>query len=272
MPDSPRNRRLRVRHVTIHDYDAPVGWGLLQLRLRPKAHPGQRVLDWRVSVEGGRQELAFEDHHRNAVDLVNLHGGATRVVVACEGEVEVEDRAGVLGAHGGFAPLWLFGRATPRTEPGPGVRRILRALPKAAGVERLHALMAAVADAMAYEVGSSSVAGTAEDALAAGRGVCQDQAHAFVACARALGVPARYVSGYLLMEDREAQDATHAWAEAWVEGLGWVGFDVANRMSPDARYVRVATGLDYAEAAPVSGLRGGPGGERLSVSVEVRPL
>ena len=83
-------------------------------------------------------------------------------------------------------------------------------------------------------------------------------------------MPARYVSGYLLMDDGEARGAAHAWAEAWVPDLGWVGFDVANQMSPDDRYVRVATGLDYAEAAPVSGARQGGGPERLSVTVEVR--
>ena len=84
-----------------------------------------------------------------------------------------------------------------------------------------------------------------------------------------MGMPARYVSGYLMMDDRVAQDATHAWAEAHVDGLGWVGFDVSNGISPDRRYVRVATGLDYTEAAPVRGRRMGPGGETLSVAVEV---
>ena len=122
---------------------------------------------------------------------------------------------------------------------------------------------------MRYEVGASEVHWSAEDALAAGRGVCQDHAHVFVACARVLGLPARYVSGYLMTEGREVQDAAHAWAEAHVPGLGWVGFDPANGISPDTRYVRVATGLDYGQAAPVSGTRYGGAEEGLSVSVEV---
>ena len=102
----------------------------------------------------------------------------------------------------------------------------------------------------------------------AGTGVCQDHAHVFVTAARLLGLPARYVSGYLFVEDGQ-EDASHAWAEVAVEGLGWVGFDVANQISPDERYVRLAVGLDYREAAPISGVRRGAGGETLEVDVSV---
>ena len=82
--------------------------------------------------------------------------------------------------------------------------------------------------------------------------------------------PARYVSGYLMLDDGPVQDASHAWAEAHVDGIGWIGFDVSNAISPDARYVRVATGLDYLDAAPISGLRFGPGSETLNVDIEVQ--
>ncbi len=149
------------------------------------------------------------------------------------------------------------------------MRRLAAATGGASPLDRMHDLMHRTAGLVRYETGVSHVGWTAEDALSAGYGVCQDMAHVFVAAARALGVPARYVSGYLMMQDRIAQDATHAWAEAHVDGLGWVGFDPSNGISPDMRYVRVATGLDYAEAAPVSGLRTGTGEERLTVAVEV---
>ncbi len=105
--------------------------------------------------------------------------------------------------------------------------------------------------------------------LEAGRGVCQDHTHIFLSCAREMGVPARYVSGYLMLDDVIAQQAMHAWAEAFVDGLGWVGFDVSNAISPDMRYVRVATGLDYSDAAPVSGTRTGGQGEMLEVRIDV---
>lgn len=130
-------------------------------------------------------------------------------------------------------------------------------------------LSAAVAGAVAWTEGAGDVRGSAEEALGAGHGVCQDQAHVFIACARAMGIPTRYVSGYLLLDGRDQAPASHAWAEAWVPDLGWVGFDVANAVCSDDRYVRVATGLDYAEAAPVSGTRGGAGPESLAVLVEV---
>ena len=262
--------RLQVRHETTYDYDAPVGWGLQQLRLTPKATRAQRVLGWAVTVEGGRVELEFDDHHRNRVQLVSFEPGATRLRVLAEGEVEVEDAAGVLGPHGGFAPLWLFERATPRTEAGPGCRALVdRVSGEPNSLFRLHDLSAAIADAVEWTDGSGDVARGAEAAITAGKGVCQDQAHVLIACARAMGIPARYVSGYLRLDGKDEADATHAWAEAWVPDLGWVGFDVANRMSPDGRYVRVATGLDYAEAAPVSGARRGTGGETLTVRVHV---
>jgi transglutaminase-like putative cysteine protease len=133
----------------------------------------------------------------------------------------------------------------------------------------LHALSSVIRETVAYEVGASEADWSAEDALAAGKGVCQDHTHIFLSCARALGYPARYVSGYLMLNDRIVQDAMHAWAEAHIDGLGWVGFDVSNGISPDTRYVRVASGLDYADAAPVSGTRIGGNTETLSVAIDV---
>ena len=137
-------------------------------------------------------------------------------------------------------------------------------------IARLHALLDLVADLVGYESGHTHSGTTAEEALEAGHGVCQDQAHAFISAARLMGFPARYVSGYLMMEERVEQEGSHAWAEAYVDGLGWVGFDAANRMSPDDRYLRVATGLDYKEAAPISGMRLGDSGEAMFVSLQVQ--
>jgi len=266
--------RLRIRHVTTYDYDGPVGWGLAQLRLTPPATRSQRVLSWEVTIEGGRRELGFRDHHRNQVDLVSFEPDATRIVIVAAGEVEVDDAAGVADPLGGFAPLWLFERATPRTRPGAACRRLVQGVSREPRpLMRLHDLSAAIAEALVWTEGAGDAARSAEEALAAGTGVCQDQAHAFVACARAMGIPARYVSGYLRLEERDEAPATHAWAEAWVADLGWVGFDVANAMCPDDRYVRIATGLDYGEAAPVSGTRSKAGlgatAERLAVTVAV---
>ena len=187
----------------------------------------------------------------------------------CEGEVELTDTHGVVGSHRGPVPLWLYLRPTALTQPRARVRAFLRASGAEPGLDGLHALVRAIRAEVDYEIGASHPGWSAEDALEQRRGVCQDHAHVFLACARELGVPARYVSGYLMLDDRTAQEAMHAWAEAYVDGLGWVGFDVSNGISPDARYVRVATGLDYGEASPVSGLRFGGTGEELTVRIDV---
>lgn len=261
--------RLKISHTTRYDFDAPVNYGLQQLRETPKSSGAQKVLTWATRIEGGRKELQFEDHHRNHVDLVSYTAGTQALVVVSEGEVEVADSHGIVGPHKGHAPLWLFQRATSLTNAGSGCDALLRQLPEGAEVDRFHALSGLISEIVAYETGISQTHWTAEDVIKAGHGVCQDHTHVFLACARALGFPARYVSGYLMMNDRVRQDAMHAWAEVHLNGLGWVGFDVSNGISPDTRYVRVATGLDYAEAAPISGTRFGTAGESLTVAVDV---
>jgi transglutaminase-like putative cysteine protease len=135
---------------------------------------------------------------------------------------------------------------------------------------RLHALMRAVHENLAYEVGHTDTETTAAAALERGRGVCQDHAHVFIAACRALDIPARYASGYLWSgDDDAAHDASHAWAEAHIDGLGWMGFDGANGKHPDETYVRVAVGLDYRATAPMRGVRCGAASEEMRVQVRV---
>jgi hypothetical protein len=130
--------------------------------------------------------------------------------------------------------------------------------------------MLSIAARIRYDIGLTDAATPAASALARGHGVCQDHAHVFVSAARGLGFPARYVSGHLFREDgRTLQEAGHAWAEAHVPGLGWVGFDPSNGVSPTDAYVRIAVGLDYLEAAPVRGTRYGGGEESLEVRITV---
>ncbi len=167
-------------------------------------------------------------------------------------------------------PLWFYLRPTELTEPGDRVRAVsAEVADEPDPVTRLHALSARITDQVPYRLGGTEPSTPAEEALAASHGVCQDHAQIFVAAARLFGVPARYVSGYLLVDDGESATAGHAWAEAHVDGLGWVGFDVSNGISPDERYVRVAVGRDYREAAPLVGTRYGSGGESLEVRLDV---
>jgi transglutaminase-like putative cysteine protease len=261
--------RLRITHRTEYQYDAPVPYALQRIRLVPLTGDLQTVLSWSLAIDGAREELRFVDHFGNDTRLLSVTGGPHLIAVEVAGEVDTTDRAGVCGPHRGFTPLWLFQAETGLTAAGDGIKAIAGGVSEAADIERLHALMAAIGERVEYRPGATTTLTTAEDAVASGAGVCQDHSHIFIAAARHLGFPARYVSGYLRMDKGGAQAATHAWAEAHVAGLGWVGFDVANGISPDERYVRVATGRDYRDAMPVSGIRLGQGDERLEVKITV---
>lgn len=260
---------LKVFHRTLYTYDAPVPYALQRLRLTPQGNKNQTVASWTVDIEGAQQEVRFLDQFGNDTRLLSVSGTPHTIAITASGEVEVHDSAGVTGAHTGFAPLWLFEPETALTSAGPLVSEIANGVQGDGDVERLHALSHAIRERVAYAVGATDVATTAEDAIARGEGVCQDHSHIFLAAARKLGFPARYVSGYLLLDDAKEQVATHAWAEAHVKGLGWVAFDVSNGISPDERYVRLATGRDYRDAMPVSGIRLGQSQEQLEVRITV---
>ncbi|MDP4605724.1 MAG: transglutaminase family protein [Erythrobacter sp.] len=266
---------LSIRHTTHYAFAQPVVHALQRLRLTPKATQGQRIIDWQMGFDNAHAELQYDDQHFNHVTLIGLAPGAREVTVTCHGTVMTEDNAGVIGRHSGHLPLWSFLRQTPLTRPGAKLRGLLReaagsGTADAAPLDFLHALSGLIRERILYETGRTHSATTAEEAVGHGAGVCQDHAHIFIGAARTHGIPARYVSGYLMMDDRIEQEATHAWAEAHVDGLGWVGFDVSNGISPDPRYVRVATGSDYRDAAPVTGISFGRlADEVLTVGVAV---
>lgn len=265
--------KLHVRHHTEYRYQSPVPYGLQQLRLTPSSSRVQRVLDWSTEVQGGSHQLAYDDHHDNRVSLVGLEPESQTIEIWNEGVVSTEDTGGVVGLHTGSAPLWLFLRQTPLTMPKRRVWALVEPFAESAthaDVGMVHALSANIREVVAYLPGTSDTTSTAECVLKMGSGVCQDHAHVLISAARCLGLPARYVSGYLMMDGQVEQAASHAWAEIHMGGLGWVGFDVSNGISPDERYVRVATGLDYRDAAPVSGVRFGGGEEGLQVRLEVQ--
>lgn len=261
--------RLKITHTTEYLYDAPVPYSLQRLRLTPVDTPAQKVLEWQIAVEGATIEAGYSDQYGNRTELVSTEGDAHTIRIIASGEVETSDKAGVFGPHQGFCPLWLFLRETPRTKPGPMTRELARRLSGDSELAKMHALMEIIHEAVAYTPGSTDTDTTAEQALEAKTGVCQDHAHIFITTARLLDIPARYVSGYLLMEGHTEQVATHAWGEVHLPGLGWVGFDAANNICPDARYVRIASGLDYVAAAPISGMRLGSAGEDLKVRLTV---
>nr|WP_137677832.1 transglutaminase family protein [Parerythrobacter lutipelagi] len=262
--------RLSIRHTTRYSFSEPVVHALQRLRLTPKETQGQKILDWTMSYENAQPEFEYEDQHFNTVTMVNVESGAREVVVQCDGIVQTEDNAGVIGKHSGHMPLWAFLGQTALTKPGAKVKSLISQLDNSAqAIDRLHALSRIIAQQVEYRTGETGARTTAEEAAALGAGVCQDHAHIFIGAARTMDIPARYVSGYLMMNDRIEQEATHAWAEAHVDGVGWIGFDISNGISPDPRYVRVATGMDYRDAAPLTGISFGTANENLQVDVTV---
>ncbi len=261
--------RLKISHRTEYRYDAPVQYALQRLRLTPRGGPTQSVMSWAIEVTGAREEVRFIDQFENETRLISVEGDMDAITVEASGEIETHNTVGVSGAHHGFAPLWLFERETPLTAAGDAVRDLAASINEGSDLDRLHQLMDVIEERVVYTTGATHTGTTAEEALKQGSGVCQDHAHVFASAARRLGFPARYVSGYLMMNDTVDQAASHAWAEAHVPGLGWVAFDASNGISPDERYVRVATGRDFRDATPVSGIRMGWAEEQLAVSITV---
>lgn len=262
---------LQVDHVTLYRYEVPVRSAVQSHRLTPSACEGQRVLDWEVSVTGGTPGAGFRDGAGDVVQGWTVAGPVSEIAVTVRGRVETRDMAGVLRGPRESVPPEAYLRETPATALDHGLRALALSVQAAERLDLCHRLAGAVAGAIAYAPGATHAHTTAAEALAQGQGVCQDHAHALIACARAQDIPARYVSGYLFADaEGAAHEAAHAWAELHVPGLGWVGFDPANRCCPDARYIRLGSGFDARSAAPIRGIARGPaGGEALDVRVAV---
>jgi transglutaminase-like putative cysteine protease len=262
--------RLAIRHRTEYRYSRPLAYAIQTLRLTPRTYEGLQVLRWQVRGERNRDLPSYIDGLGNQVHANSFNRPHTRAAIVVEGEVETRPMGGVVRDARETLPSLYFLRATALTRPNPAIARLAAEATRGArGVERLVMLMAAVADRVEYRQGVTDARTSAAEALARGSGVCQDHAHLFVAACRTLGVPARYVGGYLFTGADGGEQASHAWAEAWLDEAGWVGFDPANNAQPEERYIRIAVGLDYWQAAPVRGIRRGEADETLDVSVAI---
>lgn len=262
---------ISIRHVTRYTYAEPAKYSIQSLRLTPASFCGQRIIDWQVRAAGAGRSIQFSDGFGNTVHVITVNAHHDELAIEALGTIETENRNGVVAGLAKMTPARVFLRETAQTRADHSIRDLAASIAGNDTLTNLHALCRAVRDRVDYVTGVTDAHTGAAEALADGKGVCQDHAHIFIAAARVLRVPARYITGYLLLEgERAASEAHHAWAEAWVEGLGWVGFDVANRICPTDRYVRLAVGLDARYAAPVVGLRRGGAAESLAVSVEVQ--
>ncbi len=261
---------ISVRHVTRYVYTEPVGYTVQSLRLTPAPFKGQRIADWQVRASGCPRPLEFRDGFGNTVQLITVSTPHSELTIEAAGTVETEDCNGIVAGLTKAIPPRVFLKETPQTRPDAAIRALAQSVGSSGAIERLHALVAAVRDRVEYVMGATDAHTGAAEALSDGKGVCQDHAHIFISAARTLGIPARYVTGYLVIDGSDPASANHAWAEAYVEALGWVGFDIANRICTTDRYVRLACGLDAGYAAPIVGSRRGGAGEVLDVSVAVQ--
>lgn len=263
--------KLRVTHETVYAYEQPIRNLVQSLRLTPSVYEGQHTLDWQVEVTGGVRGAAFRDGAGDWIEGWTVAGPTQEVVVRITGNVETRDTAGVLRKHREVISPLTYLRDTAATEPDDALRELAHGVAThEAELDLAHALSHSVSDAIAYRPGVTEMRTTAAEALALGEGVCQDHAHVLIAAARLRGLPARYVSGYLHSTiDGSSHDSAHAWAELYITGLGWIGFDPANRCCPDDRYIRLGSGLDASDAAPIRGIAMGRGAEHLDVSLRV---
>ena len=265
--------RIRVVHETIYTYEQPAR-GLVQvLRLTPRDHDGQYVRTWRIDTTVDGRLTAREDGFGNVVHWFTPDEPSDALTIRVTGEVDTDDTHGVVRGTVERLPDEFYLRDTDLCAASPELHAFaerVAAAGDAAALALLHRLMGAVQGAVVHEPGPAANAVPADKAFAAGRGVCQDLAHVFIAAARHIGIPARYVAGYRARDDGQADvEAPHGWVEALVPNLGWVAFDPSFDVSPSDNYIRVATGLDYLGAAPIRGSRTGGGTETLDVKLRV---
>ena len=265
--------RIRISHLTTYRYDTPPTGVTQLLRVTPRNHEGQYVVDWRIELSQDCQLHQHEDAFGNITHSFTAESPFRELSISVEGEIDTHDTSGVIRGTVERFPPSLFLRETALTQPDAAIVEFADSTPASAGTHPLpllHGLMTSLHREMKFDINPTHVATMAAEAFALRHGVCQDITHIFIAASRQLGIPARYVGGHLYRADgMTAQEAGHAWAEAYVENLGWVGFDPANGISVTQAHVRVAVGLDYLGAAPVRGARLGGSGETLQVTVQV---
>jgi transglutaminase-like putative cysteine protease len=259
--------QLHIRHETLYRYERPVKYSVQSLHLTPRRDPSQRALVWNISAPGRRLEQI--DAYGNISHLLTLEEPHREIHIVVHGVVETADTEGRQD-DGPLSPL-AYLAPTTLTTPSQDIKDFAaQSLGKEEEPRRRAQILAeAVFGAVRYKPGTSDVQDSAAVAFKSGEGVCQDHAHVYIASARSVGIPARYVSGYLYTGD--AKDvASHAWVDVWLGAeIGWQSVDVTNKRPAVRTYCRLAVGRDYLDAAPVRGVRQGGGGEKMEANVLV---
>ena len=266
--------RLWITHRTHYRYTADVSEAHMELRLRPAGVEGQRIHAYDLDVWPQTTVRGYVDGFGNHVQYFNLLAAHPALEVFSRVQVETGDAPRPEPLD--LAPLDLLLFRAPVLDTA-GVRRLGRrarlrdpASPEQV-LEALDRTVGTIAGALTYATDVTTVSTDVEEALKLGRGVCQDFAHVFIAVARAIGVPCRYVSGYVYEGDGEPfTGASHAWAEAWVPERGWTAYDPTHPGLSPEHYVRLAVGRDYRDAAPTRGVFMGSAESVMEATVEIR--
>ena len=259
--------QLHIRHETCYRYERPVKHSVQSLHLTPRRDPSQRALSWSMAAPGRRIEQV--DAYGNIAHLLTIEEPHREIQIVVHGIVETADSEerqddGTLSPLSFLAPTLL---TTPNEDLRAFAQQALAQIqePRA----RALALTEAVFNAVRYKPGVSDVNDSAAMAFKSGEGVCQDHAHVYIASARSIGIPTRYVSGYLYTGDTQ-DAASHAWVDVWLgTEIGWHSVDVTHKRPAVRNYCRLAVGRDYMDAAPVRGVRQGGGGEHMDATVLV---
>lgn len=265
--------RIRISHSIGYAYAEPARHITQILRLTPRDHDGQHVMSWRIEPNIDGRLRAAQDPHGNVIHTLYVDGPISELSIQIDGLIETTDLAGVVRGGIERVPSEVYRRDTMLTAPNDELRSFTREATQGAGtpLSHMHALMEALHAELACVPASGRTGIGAAAAFAAREGIAQDLAHVFMTCARELGMPARYVSGYVAQSDALPHaGGAHAWAEVHLDDYGWIGFDCANGLCPIDTHVRVAAGLDFADAAPIRGARKGGEGENLAVLVSAR--
>ena len=262
--------RILISHQATFVFSPPARALVQNLRLTPRSFDSQYVLRWRLSVDVDGALRRSEDSLGNVVHAFSHPNHLERFVVSATGEIETSDAVGVVRGAVEPLPSEMFLRVSPLAQANGALREFAGDAVGATAdrLEQLHRLMAAVHAAMAYEPSAQAAHGGAAEAFALRRGDAGEFAHVFIACARWLEIPARFVSGYLADEAPPPQ-GLFAWAEAEAPGLGWVAFDAVHKLCADARYVRVAVGFDGPGAAPFRAAHSAGGGAQVDAEVRI---
>jgi transglutaminase-like putative cysteine protease len=276
-----------IRHVSRFTYEAPISESVMEARMQPRTDQSQRCIRFGLSTTPPSRVKMYQDHDGNIVHHFNIPGRHSLLTVTAEAFVEcsapdpVPEHLGT-GSWDRLDAATSSGQFSDLLNPSPFAHRtpLLDALAEEIGLGRDHDPLAALRRLMAgvyarfeYSPLSTRVDSPIDDALSARRGVCQDFAHVLIALVRQLGIPCRYVSGYLFQQAdgaaRSLDGATHAWIEAWLPAVEWVGFDPTHNIQTGDRHIRVAVGRDYADVPPTRGVFKGSSAMRSELAVGV---